>query len=143
MVEAIQIEIELQDANQVWRKMLNVSGKMREEQRKKTKEDEAQLLRERRRQVHMKRKMIEEVERHGFFLELTKEEFENSLYMFYEGGTYERIEVVMGSGAFISALPLHMFPQYPLRPLGPNTVDGGSTATGQEVHILREKRLQV
>ena len=45
-MEAIQIEIELQDANQIWRKVLEVSGKMREEQRKKTKEDEAKLLRE-------------------------------------------------------------------------------------------------
>ena len=43
-VEAVQTEIDLQDAHQVWKKMFDVSGKMREGQRKKTKEDEARLM---------------------------------------------------------------------------------------------------
>ena len=44
VVEAIQPEIQLRDANQVWKKIFDVSGKMLEEQNKKTKEDEAKLM---------------------------------------------------------------------------------------------------
>ena len=65
----------------------------------------------------MKRKMIEEVEKHGFFIEPTKEDFENSLYNFSQGGKYERIEVVIDSGAFIPVLPIQKFPEHLLRPL--------------------------
>ena len=76
-------------------------------------------------------------------MEPTDEDLMNGLYSFSNFGEYVRIEVVINSGAFISVLPTKCFPQCPLLPLKPGMVDGGKTATGQEVPILGQRRLQV
>ena len=74
-------------------------------------------------------------------MEPTNEDLMNGLYTFPNFGEYLRIEVVMDSGAFVSVLPIRLFPQYPLLPLKPSMVDGGKTVTGQEVPILGQRRL--
>ena len=89
---------------------------MRKSQEKKAKDDEKK---KKRMQSRMKQRMIEEIEQHGFFLEPTQSELENPIDNFELGGVYERIDLVMDSGAFISSLPKRMFNQYVLHPLGP------------------------
>ena len=51
--------------------------------------------------------------------------------------------MVVDSGAFVSATPAKMHEEYPLIPLGATATGGGRMATGQEVPILGERRLQV
>ena len=76
-------------------------------------------------------------------MEPTNEDLMNGFYSFSNFGEYVRIEVVIDSGAFISVLPIKRFPPYPLLPLKPRMIDGGKTATGQEVPTLGQRRLQV
>ena len=87
--------------------------------------------------------MKKEIEINGFFLEPTDQDFVNPIYNFTKGGQYRRIDLVIASGVFVSAMLTNVFEEYPLIPLGATATDGSCTATGQEVPILGERRLQV
>ena len=98
-------------------------------------------------QRHDIRRMKQEVKETGFSIEPVADDLINPIYNFTRGqntsGRYRRMDMVLDSGAFVSGIPSHFFPEYDLRQSTDIDADGGRRATGETIPIIGERRLQV